>query len=418
VTVNFLEGQAPTLEMRFSTLDMDIPSPNVLSENANFYYPSGASGLSPRSGPEDATSPSLQNPPQAMLRHALARSRSTVEIGSTKRHRYKRSNSYVPGMRAMSTDSTTSDSLEVVHKLAAQFPGLPPRVTGKFRESVRSDYNWEHEYSDHSVSRETSTKTYRSGSSLANMISRKDSLAKRKPEPMLVTGADAASRATSRNHSTRAEAGHEVSYYLQGDDTAVSSPYTQVSSSFGFGSRQESFAETPATEGHNPFIGDDVTPPSSKSQTFASSEYGDGSGESIRSAQWIATASRAQRAMAVDIDAYRSGAGPVPKTLSQTPPEAPTTPDSSEENRVTSTALSMPWLPDANDVQAQREEWSRNDLARIKSVGNAPRRTTPTPTHVGFSGVSVLLEKAEADALMTRVEKESTKESNALGYAV
>jgi hypothetical protein len=40
-----VEGQAPMLEMRFSW-DMDIPTASDISENANFRYPSGASGLS------------------------------------------------------------------------------------------------------------------------------------------------------------------------------------------------------------------------------------------------------------------------------------------------------------------------------------------------------------------------------------
>jgi hypothetical protein len=40
-----VEGQAPMLEMCFSW-DMDIPSASDISENVNFHYPSGASGLS------------------------------------------------------------------------------------------------------------------------------------------------------------------------------------------------------------------------------------------------------------------------------------------------------------------------------------------------------------------------------------
>ncbi|KIM74083.1 hypothetical protein PILCRDRAFT_14728 [Piloderma croceum F 1598] len=419
VTVNYLEGQAPMLEMRFSSLDMDIPSPSAISENAKFRYPSDASGLSIASAFPNVASTYLQNPPQAMLRPVLARSR-TVEMRSTKKHRYKRSNFYTPEARPMSSDSLASDSLEAVRDLAAQFPGLPSCVTGKFHGSVQGDdYEWEDEYSVHGVSRETSTRTYRSERSLTRMVSRSNSLAKRRPPPQLdINAADAASKAPSQNDSMRADAGHEVSHYLQGDGTAASSPYTQVSSSFGFESRRESLVETPVTDpGHNPFIGDDAAPPSSKSQTFASSEYGGGSGESIRSAEWLATASRGQRVKAVDIEAYRSVAGPVSKAEARSLSDVRTAPDKSE-NRMASPTLSMPWLPNANDVRAKREGWSRNDLARIKSVGSAPRRVTPTPTSAGFSGVSILVERTEADALIKRVDKESGRDLYVSGYAV
>jgi hypothetical protein len=388
------------LEMRFSSLDMDIPSPSAISENANFRYPSSVSGLSIASAFPNVASTYLQNIPQAMLRPVLARSRSTVEMGSTK-HRYKRSTLEA---RPISSDSLASDSLEAVRDLAVQFPGLPSRITGKFYGSVQDDdYEWGDEYPVHSVSRETSAKTYRSEYSLTSMVSRNNSLAERKPLPQLdINAADAASKAPSQNDSMRAEAGHEVSHYLEGDDTAASSPYTQVSTSFGFGSRRESLVETPVTDpGHDPFIGD-ATPPSGKSQTFASSEYGSGSGESIRSAEWLATASRGQRVNAVDMEAYRSGAGPVSKVEARSLTDVRTIPDNSE-NRMASPALSMPWLPNAHGVQAKREGW--NNLARIKSVGSAPRRVTPTPTSAGFPGVSILVERTEVDALIKRVEK-------------
>jgi len=405
VTVNYMKGQAPMLEMRFSSLDMDIPSPSALSENANLRYPSGASGLSIGSAFPDVVSTYLQNPPQVVLRPGLARSRSTLEMGSTKKHRYKWSNSYTPEARPMSSDSLASDSLKAVRDLAAQFPGLPPRVTQKFHGSVQGDdYEWEDEYPVYGVSRETSTKTYRSEYSLMNMVSRSNSLAKRKPPPQLDISAAGASKAPSQNDSMRAEAGHEVSRYLQGDDTAASSPYTQVSSSFGFESRRESLVETPATDpGHNRFISDDVAPPSSKTQTFASSEYG-GSGESIRSAKWLATASRGQRVKAVDLEAYRSGAGPASKAETRYLTEVRTAPDNSETQMASPTLL-MSWVPNANDVRAKREEWSRNDLVRIKSVGSAPRKMTPTPTYAGFSTVSILVERTEADGLINSARK-------------
>ena len=400
VTVHHEQGQAPTLEMRFSTLD--IPSPTALSESADLRYLSGASEFSSTS-----TDPGvvyhLQSPPKAMSRSAFPRTRSIADIGSTERHRYKRSNSYVPRARAMSADSLASDSLEAVRNLAAQFPGLPPRVTGKARGSILGDYYSDDEYPVNGMSREPSTKTYRSEKSSSSMIptiSHSSSLKKRKPAPVLSwleTSGNAIDRAASRNNSTRAEAGHEVSHYLPGDDSAASSPSTQVSSSFEYGSRIQSSVGTPATENHNPFMYDEAFPPSSKSQTIASSEYGGTNRESIHSAEWLATASRGKRTMAVDIEAYRRGVGRATKTVSQAPSEAPSVRDSFGDKLVPSDILPVPWLGNVGGVQGQREAWSRTDLAQIKTVGSVSRKTTPTPTNVAFVATSVSVEQTDIE---------------------
>jgi len=387
--VNYESGQAPTLEMRFSALDM--PSPTALTEVAGSRYASGVSGFA------SVASPSLQNPPKAVSRPLSTRSRSTFDIGGNEKHPYERSNLYASRPRAMSSESFASDSLDVVHSLTAQFPGLPPRATEKL-----------------GLSRETSAMTYNSRSRLMGTIHTKassNSLGPRKsPQPGSSTGT--INRAASRNDSVRAEAGHEVHPDWRGDETAVSIANTQGSSLFQFGWRGEPSVETAATENHNPFANDGALL-SSKAQTFNDSEYG-GSRASVDSAEWISTASRGQRTKAVDIEAYRSGVQQVSK---QTLSEASSAPDGFEESQISTDSPEVFGSTNASAAELQSEAVDM-ELARIKSVGTAPRKMTPTPTHVAFPKLSMALERHEVDTFMTGMEGVSRRDSGTLGYAM
>jgi len=137
----------------------------------------------------------------------------------------------------------------------------------------------------------------------------------------------------------------------------------------------------------------------SKSETVRSSEYG--GGESIDSAEWLATASRGQRAKAiVDIEAYRNGVTRDSTAVSEGAlPRASTARDDSEQTS---------WPTDTHIVEAQREVLGEG-LTRIKTVGSAPRMRTPVPTRSEFSGVSVSLERMEFEALMERAREEDHK---------
>jgi hypothetical protein len=213
----------------------------------------------------------------------------------------------------------------------------------------------------------------------------------------------------------RTEAGHEVLPDWRGDETAVSSPNTQASSSFGFGSRRLPSVETAATEDHKQFTNDDALL-SSKSQTFNSSEYG-GSRMSIHSAEWIATASRAKRTKAVDIEAYRNAVQQVSEDVSQPLPRASIARDGFEESQISTDSPEVSRSTNTIAAEPRGDVWT-NELARIKSVGIAPRRKTPTPTLVAFPKSSVSLERHEVDTFMRGMEEVPRLDSGTFGYAV
>jgi hypothetical protein len=166
----------------------------------------------------------------------------------------------------MSSDSLASDFLEAVRDLAIQFPGLPIRTMEKFHGSVHGDYyEWENEYPVHGVPRETSTKTYRSECSLTSVVSRNNSLAKRKPHCSLTSMPP---MPTAKNDSMQADADHEVSHCLHVMTLRLHVHICRCRLHSGL-DPEESLVKTPATDpGQNLFIGDDAT---------ASTEYGGGS---------------------------------------------------------------------------------------------------------------------------------------------
>lgn len=126
-----------------------------------------------------------------------------------------------------------------------------------------------------------------------------------------------------------------------------------------------------------------------------SSENGGCSSESVPPAKWLAAVSRSQSTTAADIEAYRNGVGRASKVVSQALSEAPTV-RAPFSGRITSTSsLEIPWASQAADAdfEVERESWSRNDLTRIKSVGKAPKKKTPTPTQAEFLRESITLER-------------------------
>lgn len=128
---------------------------------------------------------------------------------------------------------------------------------------------------------------------------------------------------------------------------------------------------------------------------LGSSENGGGSIESVPPAKWLRTPSRSQSTKSVDIEAYRKGIGRASKAVSPAPSEATEQGDISR--RVHSTASLEPAWPEDITAdaafEAEREMWSSKDLTRIKSVGKAPKKMTPTPTHAEFLRESVTLER-------------------------
>lgn len=412
VTVHYANGQAPTLEMRFSALDM--PSPAVLAEAVKSRPQSEWLTANTRATARLSLTNAFKREVSDSSQHSISRptptrSQTTQGLTSADRQRYKRNNSFVRHESVMSAESLASDSLEVVRDLAGRFPGLPSRVTGKSPsgESVINGYNSDDGYPVMGVSRHPSyNKGHKTGQSLAstvNTISPSNSLTKRKPVPSIPRLETV--RASAQTVAVYVDEDHEVSYDFKGSDTVASSPYSQVSSPFGTTSRRVSTIGTPDTDAQNPFSYDNSALPSGKSEAFE--DGNNGSGESVNSAQWLATASRAKRAQAVDIAAYRAGIK-TSKTASPTYSEA-----LSERgefgNRITSdNSVEIPWL-------------TNDDAESIKGVGKAPRKTTPEPTHVGFSRKSITLEHrkgASSGTHMSSVGEELRRDPEVSGQAV
>jgi len=301
-----------------------------------------------------------------------------------------RENSYVGHARVMSAQSLASDSLDVIRDLAGRFPGLPPRITAKSSDTLLiADYDLEDEYPVVGVSRQSSVKTFKSGEGFAstiNAISRSNSLAKRKPVPPVprIHTAGSNREATSMHTSMHTSTEHEHSDHLKDDDAVTPSPYKQESSSFSSIRRVSSVGTADVED--NPFMYDD-TP----SVDIGSSENGRCSSESVPPAEWLGTASKNQSTMSVDIEAYRNGVGRASQALS----DAPTERGHFGTRIASTTSLEIPWpihVADA-DFEAGRETWSKKDLTRIKSVGKAPKKMTPTPKHAEFLRESITLER-------------------------
>lgn len=134
-----------------------------------------------------------------------------------------------------------------------------------------------------------------------------------------------------------------------------------------------------------------------KSQMFASFQSAaDGTAESVHSAEWLATPTEGRQTTTIDIAAYRAGATPASRAPFQENIKAPTLRDNLGRDMVPSSAtnsMEIPWLN--RTIDGNRDAWSKQDLARIKSVGKVPKKTTPTPTHVTFSRDSIAIEKLD-----------------------
>jgi hypothetical protein len=138
---------------------------------------------------------------------------------------------------------------------------------------------------------------------------------------------------------------------------------------------------------------------------------------SIHSAEWIATASRAKRTKAVDIEAYRNAVQQVSEDVSQPLPRASIARDGFEESQISTDSPEVSRSTNTIAAEPRGDVWS-NELARIKSVGIAPRRKTPTPTLVAFPKSSVSLERDEVDTFMRGMEEVPRLDSGTFGYAV
>ncbi|TDL27776.1 hypothetical protein BD410DRAFT_893961 [Rickenella mellea] len=158
VTVRYDGKAAPTLEMRLSDLGMPTPSmikeyveresmENAASERMAQTIPGTPSSWSLVSVPERAVAPPPRRPSPTA---DIGRERVTTTADAQDPFanpspperprllippRASGNSSYRQQLARSSVNSITSDSLSVVREIAAQFPGLPPRVTGRYRGS-------------------------------------------------------------------------------------------------------------------------------------------------------------------------------------------------------------------------------------------------------------------------------------------
>lgn len=180
-------GRPPTLHMRFSALD--LPNPVVAAEfnhlqseirsrpqtmtaeprRSSFYANSTMTRLTddPYGVASSSSRKAIAEPEPAKIHNAFADM-------STSGHGHTRDPSQMSGY----ADSVNSLTHSVVNRLAAQFPGLPPRVTNvaQYRQTM---YQQELEKErEKELTRNPSAKSWKSGSGLSTSSS-----FKRKPAP-------------------------------------------------------------------------------------------------------------------------------------------------------------------------------------------------------------------------------------------
>lgn len=378
VTVHYDERNAPTLHMRFSVLD--IPSPAVLV---------------------DTVGKSTDNRPRSMLTTGSISpypfSPGPTEIATAQRARipqavpqlYRTYGSTIIDSRpstfdAMSEHSRSHSSLDHLHILATQFPGLPPRVTN-LAQRVDDPSTWDDPYSTGIPSPESagrrqggskflspsnSIKATTAGSlTPSNSLKRATSLSKRKPVPRVEGEA-----AYDELDDTQVIPVGETS----ADSTPSNTPMTMATSVFSHPRKNvASSVLTPDTE--NPFVYDEqefaAALNTGKSRELLNSKTRTSSVDA-RTVEWIGSATKQRVASSASL----SG-------------EEPDEVEFREElrDRIQSTdTMDIPWLrhseirheDDLRRALAKRPMPSANAvrIARIKSVGKAPKRYTPSPT--------------------------------------
>ncbi|KAL4251047.1 hypothetical protein ABKN59_006225 [Abortiporus biennis] len=308
--------------------------------------------------------PSSQDLDRYLSRHTLSSFRFPQEQGQ-----YRASNPIMPTRHESMLSIYSNDSLEIVHDLAMRFPGLPPRVTPKTRKSSAIlPMNWDEESlytsgesSMYALSRSNSEKTvdttlsslWRTGSN------------KRKPVPLLdIQEAPEVSEdivvIAPGDHAEsdfldlqRSETGHSVS---TGRET-VSTRHLSITTTFTY---------TKAKDGGFTMAMANIPPlPSTIPSPTSRISFASTTGTSRRFTS-----------------PYIDASGMLVTSIT---------------NRTSDLTLEFPWH--GKDVHAEGEavlEHARkvSGVTRIKSVGNAPRRRTPSPIVIAaFTRDSVVAEQ-------------------------
>ena len=303
VTVHYEKGQAPFLQIRFSTLD--FPAQAVLADTVQQKRRSLPGLIPGRANAGSSTPQHRKNTSDEMvaMRNALLdtpRAKSALVTG----------NGHVPPEWARPPErrfsrresgGTISDNLSIVRDLERKFPNLPPRVTGKYRGSILGQNYEEDPFPVVGVSRQSSlrqdgsahNRSEEGGTSVT--LSPSDSI-KRKPAPPLLDNIAHISDRRNRRISTWGGlAQNTVDHPV---DPPIVSPADSNSPTIH--SRDPTPEGEPSTPKSRRTVRDLI-----KRASRAVSDA------SIRSTEWLASASAPQTTgtalTAVDIEMYRRG---------------------------------------------------------------------------------------------------------------
>lgn len=313
VTVHYEKGQAPFLQIRFSTFD--FPPQAVLTDGVQQIRTS-LSGLIPaRAGAGSRAQQHGENVsderPKSVVVAAGSHHVPPDWIRPPERSHTRQ------GSRG-----TVSDNLSIVRDLERRFPNLPPRVTGKFRGSILGENYEEDPFPVVGVSRQSSLRqdnpSEEGGTSVAL---RSSGSIKRKPAPPLLENITYISDRRRRPVSTWGGFTQDTANY-SGDSTVVPRSPSEGTTVYSPDPALAGVPTTPTTPTTpiTPITPTIPTTPRSRKMTArniikrASRAMSDAS---IRSAEWLASAnsSRSPRTpiTAMDIELYRRGTmGPTP----------------------------------------------------------------------------------------------------------
>lgn len=390
VTVHYAVGAAPTLDVRFSALDLPSPtemveeiksrpvSPQTIKSYGAYSIANTTGPMAPMPSPvhlaeamRAAASPARPESaysytPPRISNGGLWRDDASVESfvqdGYGDQEDNWRADSHRATLLSMKSGAT-SESLSVVHRLATQFPSLPPRVAAPRRRDSAISLPIADGGPD--------TSSSPTGLVRGNTVHRKQSLTKRKPAPSLLeTDSAALAREVRMKAAMEAMAITPAADDGQGQRTvrdpysAVTSPSTPSSAGRSYGSSHNSASVgTPNTEA----FGEQSTDHHAKTD----------------SGLWLA-------------DGHRQGVA------------HQSTADSADELRgrvVSESTLDIPWLQTTETIEEEEvltaertyQIKARPSLVRLKSVGKVQNKRTPTPTHVGFSRESIAIERHGSD---------------------
>jgi len=359
VTVHFEEGNAPTLHLRFSSLD--LPSPGLIVENIKSRPPSEWASTHRASSYSAAFSMDQNKiavPPQAWTPM------------STQPRIYS---SFTNRSRALSSFSEKSipDSIHAVRELAAQFPSLPPRIMDKGKQRMPV---------------ERPEPSLDNSSPGANSRSVRDSRSVLPDNPFGEGSTAVTVTVVEGEPAHVAKNTHDDHQWTVSETSSPTNTPTTGLSTF---TRRTGSALTPDTD--DPFLYEAAL------HSGKSRELGYKSSNTARTARWIGSSSRPSNDLPLDVVAEQYPQEHAPShALSQPISERDTANELRDRVRSTDT-LTIPWLKnpemmEEDEVRLTEVLGRKSPPSRFKTVGKAPRKYTPTPIKTGYARGSIAIE--------------------------